>query len=303
MMADHVVHGASRVWKALMECVRTLAASRGPVLIQGETGSGKKVIARLLHASGPRGKRSFLTLNSRAISKDMFDSALFGCEEGASPGATSSKIGLIAAAEGGTLFLDEIGEMSGPMQASLLRVLERSEYRQVGGTLTIRANVRFVAATNHDLQEWVHQGKFRDDLLYRINTIPLRVPPLRERREDIADLAEHFLRTAHVPGRPPRHLNQKALAALESYPWPGNVRELRNVIERLLLLSPTDATGLISAKDILPMLSPQLSRSSQEMAGVTAPLGDGAPEHGVPQEASLDGMGTEGTATARACPP
>lgn len=254
MIPNHVVLGTSRVWQALMESVRTLAASRAPILIQGETGSGKEVLARLLHASGPRKEKSFLTLDCRAIGKDMFDRALFGDEAGASPDAVSSKIGLIAAAEGGTLFLDEIGEMSGPMQVSLLGVLDRSEYRQVGGTQTIRANVRFVASTNRDLQECVHQGRFRDDLLYRINTIPLRLPPLRERREDIAGLAEHFLRTTHAPGRLSRLLNNDALAALESYTWPGNVRELRNVIERLILLSPTDATGPIGAEDIAPLL-------------------------------------------------
>ena len=245
-----------------MDTVGTLAPSNAPMLIQGEAGSGKEVIARLLHASSPRNERPFLTLDCLAISKDMFDSELFGYEEGASPGATRSKIGLIAGAEGGTLFLDEIGELSGPIQVSFLRVLDRSEYRQVGGTRTIRANVRFVAATNRDLQECVHQGRFQDDLLYRINTIPLHVPPLRERCEDIAHLAEHFLRTAHAPGRPTRLLNHAALAALESYPWPGNVRELRHVIERLILLSPTDATGPIRAEDIAPLLSPQLSRSS-----------------------------------------
>ncbi len=198
------VPGTSAVWRKLMETVNRIAPSNAPVLIQGETGSGKEVVARALHAASPRGSQPFLAVNCGAIRGELLESELFGYEKGAFTGATVSRSGLLAAAEGGTLFLDEISEMSGAMQVSLLRVLDRSEYRQVGGTRTLQANVRFVSASNRDLQDLVLAGRFRDDLLYRINTVALHVPPLRERPEDIRPLAEHFLQALQPPGRPAR---------------------------------------------------------------------------------------------------
>ena len=165
--------------------------------------------------------------------------------------------------------------MSGPMQVSLLRVLDRGEYRQVGGTRTLQADVRFVAATNRDLQELVLAGKFRDDLLYRINTITLKVPPLRERPDDIPRLAEHFLRTVHLPGTPRRSFSSAAMARLCAYPWPGNVRELRNVVERLLLLSPADAGDLIGEQELAEVLPQSAGRPRPDAAG---PEGDALDE-------------------------
>jgi DNA-binding NtrC family response regulator len=248
--------GVSPVWRALMTTAEKIAPANAPVLIQGESGSGKEVVARRLHALSLRRDHPFLAINCGAIRGELLESELFGHEKGAFTGATSSKTGLIAVADGGTLFLDEISEMSGAMQVSLLRVLDRGEYRQVGGTRTLHANVRFIAASNRDLQELVLSGRFRDDLLYRINTVLLRVPPLRDRLEDIAGLTEHFVRTFSRPGLPARALSKTALARLTAYPWPGNVRELRNVLERLLLLS-SDKTEPIESDELELMLPSQ----------------------------------------------
>ncbi|HEV8540667.1 MAG TPA: sigma-54 dependent transcriptional regulator, partial [Nitrospiraceae bacterium] len=197
---DELVPGASPAWKALVQTVEKIAPASSPVLIQGETGSGKELIARMLHRLSPRRAAPFLAVNCGAVSGHLLESELFGHEKGAFTGAAAAKSGLLAAAEGGMLFLDEISEMSAAMQVSLLRVLDRGEYRQVGGTRLLQANVRFVGASNRNLKELVAAGRFRDDLLYRINTVTLQVPPLRERPEDIARLAEHFLKTLRLPG-------------------------------------------------------------------------------------------------------
>nr|MBA2252469.1 sigma-54-dependent Fis family transcriptional regulator [Nitrospirales bacterium] len=204
----------------------------------------------------------FLAVNCGAIKGDLLESELFGYEKGAFTGATQSKSGLLAAAEGGTLFLDEIGEMSGAMQVSLLRVLDRREYRQVGGTRTLHANVRFIGASNRDLQELVLTGRFRDDLLYRINTVGLRVPSLRERPEDIPLLAQHFLRSLQLASRHARLFSPPALETLRRYSWPGNVRELSNVVERLMLLSPPQSTDPIGPVEVASMLDQNHPRPS-----------------------------------------
>jgi transcriptional regulator with PAS, ATPase and Fis domain len=170
------------------------------------------------------------------VSRELLESELFGHEKGAFTGATTTKQGLIAAAEGGTLFLDELGDMPGPMQVGLLRFLDRGEYRPVGSTRALQAEVRIVGATNQDLQELVLQGRFRDDLLYRINTVTLRVPPLRERIEDLPKLIEHMMRIVRVPGMEKPAVLADALEQLAAYSWPGNIRELRNVLERLVLM-------------------------------------------------------------------
>ena len=180
---DTIVEGSSPAWQKLSAQIAHVASSNAPVLVEGETGSGKEVVARLLHALSRRADGPFIAVNSGAVSRELLESELFGYEKGAFTGAGAAKAGLIAASEGGTLFLDEVGEMPGPMQVSLLRFLDRSEYRPVGSTRTLQADVRIVGATNQDLQELVLRGRFRDDLLYRINTITLRVPPLRERKK------------------------------------------------------------------------------------------------------------------------
>ena len=273
------VEGQSAAWQSVLTMIRKIAPSQAPVLIQGETGSGKEVVARLLHSLSPRGERPFLAVNCGAIHEPILENTLFGHEKGACTDAGATTAGLLAAAEGGTLFLDEIGDMSGPMQISLLRVLDCGEYRHVGGTRTLRANVRFLAATNKDLQDLVLQGRFRDDLLYRINTVPISVPPLRERREDIPALAGEFVRALPIPGRPMRSFSPEALAVLAGHAWPGNVRELRNVIERILLLASSNATHPIAAEEVTAALPACSSKPDAPMASVSESLEDAEKAH------------------------
>lgn len=267
---DVIVEGPSKTWQSLKAQVAQVAPANAPVLIQGETGSGKEVVARLLHDLSRRANGPFLAINCGAVSRELLESELFGHEKGSFTGATGAKIGLIAAAEGGTLFLDELGEMPGPMQVSLLRFLDRNEYRPVGSTRTLHADVRIVGATNQDIQELVHQGRFRDDLLYRINTVTLRVPPLRERTEDFPVLIDHILQTLRIPGAAKRTIAQDALQRLITYAWPGNVRELRNVIERIILMGT--GTGPISHAEVEYVL----------------PKSTGAPRTDDPAELTLD---------------
>ena len=249
---DVIVEGPSQAWQTLKAKIAQVAPSNAAILIQGETGSGKEIAARLLHDLSRRASGPFIAINCGAVSRELLESELFGHEKGSFTGATAAKPGLIAAAEGGTLFLDELGEMPGPMQVSLLRFLDRGEYRPVGSTRTLQASVRVVGATNQDIQELVHQGRFRDDLLYRINTVTLCVPPLRERKEDLPTLAEHILSTLRIPGTTIRTLSPEAVQTLTAHSWPGNVRELRNVIESILLMS--QGTGPISREDVLALL-------------------------------------------------
>lgn len=245
---DVIVEGTSQVWQQLKGQIAKVAPSKVPVLIHGETGSGKEVVARLLHELSGRAKGPFLSINCGAVNRELLESELFGHERGSFTGATATKTGLVAAAEGGTLFLDEIAEMSGPMQVSLLRFLDLGEYRPVGSTRTWQTDARLIGATNQDIQALVAQGRFREDLLYRINAVTLRVPPLRERTEDIAALTEHLLQSVRAPGLPARPLSPEAVRALTSYPWPGNIRELRNVIERIVMLGT--GKGAIAAKEV-----------------------------------------------------
>lgn len=251
---DAIVEGVSQAWQLLNAQIAQVAPSRAPVLIQGETGSGKEVVARLLHTRSRRGEGPCIAVNCGAVSRELLESELFGYEKGAFTGAATAKPGLIAAAEGGSLFLDEIGEMPGPMQVGLLRFLDRNEYRPVGSTRTLRADVRIICATNRDVQELVLQGRFRDDLLYRINTVTLRVPPLRERQDDLPALVDHILNSLRMPGAATRSLTPEGLQPLMTYGWPGNVRELRNVIERIVLMSLK--TGPITREDVLQALPP-----------------------------------------------
>lgn len=257
---DVIVEGSSETWTTMKKQVAQAARSRAPVLIQGETGSGKEVVARLLHDLSGRAIGPFLAINCGSMNRELLESELFGHEKGAFTGATGTKIGLVAAAEGGTLFLDELGEMPRSMQVSLLRFLDRGEYRPVGSTRSLQADVRIVGATNQDIQELVAQGRFREDLLYRINTVTLRVPSLRERKEDIPLLAEHFLSSIRAAGSPTRSLSSEAMESLVSYHWPGNIRELRNVVERLIMMS--SGKGPISREELKAVL-PKPSGSVQ----------------------------------------
>jgi len=239
--ADLGIVGKSPAIHALRESVRRVAPSQGRVLITGENGAGKELVAHAIHVLSKRADGPFVKINCAAIPKDLVESELFGHERGAFTGATQSKQGRMELAHGGTLFLDEIGDLSQESQAKLLRALETGEIQRVGGTKTLAVDVRVVSATNRDLRTAIESGEFREDLYYRLNVVPIHVPPLRERGHDVRLLAEHFL--AHfceVEGRPAKRLGAQSLELLEGYHWPGNVRELRNLMERSAILVPGD---------------------------------------------------------------
>jgi len=229
----------------IMSVVRKVAASNAFVLVTGESGTGKEIVANTVHNFSPRCNGPFIDISCAAIQETLLESELFGYESGAFTGARQRKLGLLELAHGGTLFLDEIGEMSLTLQAKLLRVLETQMFFRVGGTKKVSVDVRFVAATNRDLDQYVAEGKFRSDLLFRINNFMIHLPPLRERPEDIPSLAEHFL--ARTSGGRAMRISGDAMEQLNNYYWPGNVRELRNVIERAVILSSSD---VITAEDL-----------------------------------------------------
>ena len=213
------------------------------VLISGESGTGKELVARAIHDLGPRRDAPFLAINMAAIPRELIEAELFGHERGAFTGAQARSAGRFEQAAGGTLFLDEIGDMPMEAQTRLLRVLQSGEFTTVGGARMIRADVRIVAATNRDLSALVQSGQFREDLFYRLNVVPVTLPALRERRQDIALLARHFLDRAAEHGLPRKRLDQAAMAALELHDWPGNVRELENIMRRLAVLSRDEVIG------------------------------------------------------------
>ncbi|WEX07169.1 nitrogen regulation protein NR(I) [Chelativorans sp. AA-79] len=210
------------------------------VMISGESGTGKELVARALHEFGRRRNGPFVAINMAAIPRDLIESELFGHEKGAFTGAQQRSSGRFEQAEGGTLFLDEIGDMPMEAQTRLLRVLQQGEYTTVGGRTPIKTDVRIVAATNKDLRALINQGLFREDLFYRLNVVPLRLPPLRERAEDIPDLVRHFFAQAEREGLQPKRIAKGGLDAMMQYPWPGNVRELENLVRRLAALYPQD---------------------------------------------------------------
>jgi two-component system response regulator AtoC len=224
--------------KEVMATVKRLAQSTIGVLINGETGSGKEVVAQAIHDGGSRKKAPLRAINCAAIPQTLLESVLFGHEQGAFTGADKATGGIFEQANGGTVFLDEIGELQPSAQAALLRVLETKRVMRVGGHKEIEVDVRVIAATHRDLEAMVDAGRFRQDLLYRLNTMTLRIPPLRERVDEIKPLAERFLKEASSKaGANVKSIDAKALEALEAYAWPGNVRELRNVIERAVVLA------------------------------------------------------------------
>jgi two-component system nitrogen regulation response regulator GlnG len=232
--------GRSAAMQEIYRVIARLTRSDLTVTIVGESGTGKELVARALHDYGRRKHRAFVAVSMAAIPKELIESELFGHERGAFAGAINRGIGRFEQADGGTLFLDEIGDMPMEAQTRLLRVLQQGEYTTVGGRAPIKADVRIVAATNRDLRQLIQQGLFREDLYYRLNVVPLRLPPLRERSEDIADLVRHFLRKAEEQGLPPKRMDAEALDLLKHHRWPGNVRELENLIRRLAVLHSGD---------------------------------------------------------------
>jgi DNA-binding NtrC family response regulator len=229
--------GSSAVMRELVEQARKVADSKSTVLLLGESGTGKEVLARSIHAWSPRAARPFIPVNCVALSEELLESELFGHEKGAFTGAHQQKPGKFELANNGTIFLDEVGDIRAALQTKLLRVLQEHEFERVGGTKTIRVDIRVIAATNRDLEESVKAGRFREDLYYRLNVVGLRLPRLRERSEDVPDLAQHFLRKyAAETGKPMSGISQEAMALLCHHRWPGNVRELENAIERAVVL-------------------------------------------------------------------
>jgi Nif-specific regulatory protein len=238
---EHNMVGNSPRIREVFEFIRRVAPTDSTVLIGGESGTGKELVARAIHANSQRANGPFVPINCAAITETLLESELFGYEKGAFTGAVTQKKGKIEVASGGTLFLDEIGELALPLQAKLLRVLQEREFERVGGTRPIKVDLRLVAATNQDLQEAARAGSFRKDLFYRINVVSITVPPLRDRREDILQLAEHFIvRTAKKCNTRVKSLGPNTKLCLANYDWPGNVRELENAIERALVLGSTD---------------------------------------------------------------
>ena len=232
--------GRTPIMERLFELLRTVAATTSTVLVTGETGTGKELAARAIHDASPRRSQRFVALNCSAIPETLLEAELFGHVRGAFTGAVANRQGRLEQANRGTLFLDEVGTMSPALQSKLLRVLQSREFERVGDSQTVRVDVRVIAATNSDLKKLVQENLFREDLYYRLNVIPVRVPPLRERRADIPLLAQHFLDrlVKETPQRGRVTLSQDAQQALMAYGWPGNVRQLENVIERAFALSP-----------------------------------------------------------------
>ena len=232
--------GRSPAMQDIYRIIARLTQTDLTVMIVGESGTGKELVARALHDYGRRRKGAFVAVNMAAIPRELIESELFGHEKGAFTGATSRMAGRFEQAEGGTLFLDEIGDMPLEAQTRLLRVLQQSEYTSVGGVSPIKTNVRIIAATHRDLRQLITQGQFREDLFFRLNVVPLQIPALRERLEDLPDLTRHFLERASTEGLPRKEISQDAVTALQTYRWPGNVRELENLIKRLMAMESDD---------------------------------------------------------------
>lgn len=252
---------------AMQEIYRLLARMMQTdltVMVTGESGTGKELVARALHEYGRRHKGPFVAINMAAIPRDLIESELFGHEKGAFTGAQNRSSGRFEQANGGTLFLDEIGDMPMEAQTRLLRVLQQGEYMTVGGRTPIKTDVRIVAATNKDLRQLIAQGLFREDLYYRLNVVPLRLPPLRERSEDVADLVRHFFKRIADEGLPEKRITADGLDMMRHYPWPGNVRELENLVRRLAALYPQEE---ISPEIIEAELKPDIPRPDSPAVG------------------------------------
>jgi two-component system nitrogen regulation response regulator NtrX len=248
--ARHEIVGDSFQMRQLMEAVRRAAPTSATVLIQGESGVGKELIARAIHRNSLRSRERFVQVNCAAIPEELIESELFGHEKGSFTGATEKQIGKFEQADRGTIFLDEVGDMSLKTQAKVLRVLEEGEVERVGSARTIRVDVRVIAATNKDLEQEIEKGNFREDLFFRLSVIPLSVPPLRDRAEDIPALVQHFLDTlARENNFRRRRITPRAMEALQRHRWKGNIRELRNTVERSIIMTQGDAVDLADLPD------------------------------------------------------
>jgi two-component system response regulator PilR (NtrC family) len=272
--------GRGEAMLAVFKLIETVAPTNSTILVTGESGTGKELVARAIHFNSLRRDRPFVAVNCGALPEQLLESELFGHMRGSFTGASANKKGLVEVADRGTIFLDELGEMSPMMQVKLLRVLQERRFRRLGGTEEVEANIRVIAATNQDLAKMVADGRFREDLYYRVNVIQVQLPPLRERREDIALLAAHFLeKFREQMGKNVAGISQEAMGHLERYDWPGNIRELENVIER--------AVALESSAAILPDSLPPQLRGLPSKNGQTASQ---LPDAGFDLEAHVESM-------------
>jgi DNA-binding NtrC family response regulator len=229
----------------VIDMIKQISDTKSTVMLYGETGTGKEVAAQTLHNFSSRSDKPFIKVNCAAIPENLLESELFGYEKGAFTGAVIRKPGKFELAAGGSIFLDEIGDISLGVQVKLLRILQEKEFERLGGTKTIKVDVRIIAATNKNLEELVKEGSFREDLYYRLNVVPINMPPLRERKEDIPMLVESFLnKSSDISGKPPKKISNEASARLMTYKWPGNIRELQNIIERCVVITPRDIIGV-----------------------------------------------------------
>jgi len=280
-MFEEIV-GSSPALQTVLSRVAKVAPTDSTVLITGETGTGKELIARAIHKRSQRSSRAFVSVNCAAIPRDLIASELFGHEKGAFTGATQRRLGRFESAEGGTIFLDEVGELPAEMQIALLRVLQEREFQRVGGNQSFKTDARVVTATNRDLQSAIAEGRFREDLFYRLNVFPIEVPPLRERKEDIALLVQYFVdRYATKAGKRITGISKKSMDLLQSYAWPGNIRELQNVIERSVIISDSenlsvDESWLAGRKSAAEVTSPPLTEklAMQEREMIEAALAE-----------------------------
>ncbi len=263
--------GRSPAMQEIYRIIARLTQTDLTVMIVGESGTGKELVARALHDYGRRRKGPFVAVNMAAIPRELIESELFGHEKGSFTGATSRMAGRFEQAEGGTLFLDEIGDMPLEAQTRLLRVLQQGEYTTVGGNAPIKTNIRIITATHRDLRQLINQGHFREDLFYRLNVVPLRLPPLRERSEDIPDLVRHFLARAVKEGLPRKEVARDAIERLQNYRWPGNVRELENLLRRLMAIEIEDTVSAGAIERELVSLPVQHNSEQADLSGSSLP--------------------------------
>ena len=263
MEAKYQIVGNSPALRKVLEAVQRAAPTNATVMLLGESGVGKELVARTIHRNSPRAGQRFIQVNCAAIPEELIESELFGHEKGSFTGATEKQIGKFEQADRGTIFLDEVGDMSAKTQAKVLRVLQEQEVERLGSARTIKVDVRVIAATNKNLEEAIQHGEFREDLFFRLNVIPILVPPLRERRDDIPQLVQHFAKlTSEEHNLKPKRFDPRAMETLQRYRWRGNIRELRNTVERLMIMAPGD---LVRPEDL-----------PAEVHGDGAPRSDGA---------------------------
>jgi two-component system nitrogen regulation response regulator NtrX len=293
MESKYEIVGQSPALRGVLESVQRAAPTNATVMLLGESGVGKELVARTIHRNSPRAGQRFVQVNCAAIPEELIESELFGHEKGSFTGATEKQVGKFEQADRGTIFLDEVGDMSQKTQAKVLRVLQEQEVERLGSARTIKVDVRVIAATNKNLEEAIERGEFREDLYFRLNVIPIVVPPLRDRREDIPRLVQHFAkRTAEEHNLRPKRFEPGALEALSRYRWRGNIRELRNTIERLMIMTPADAVRVEDLPSDIRSSESNAARSAPIAASASAPTDNAGPAAAPKTDAPPAGAGT-----------